>query len=282
MAEVKNDNIEFIKKRVDTMKPESSAYNYYLNTPLSELKTREEKLIKQEIQARILNENKKNNSGNVENINNYQMEIINENNNVINNNSVKTLSESDDKSSLSPSLFSYITDAFKKAGVAVESTVTFIGNKLSSFEKRLSESSNSMIKWIPTIVKSAIGVLIIAYCWNKFKNKVTDGKEATSESNINDTAACFMISAINGIGMLTEASIMASGKKNKSIFGALNGRCEELSNNIVERAKYVANDLINDSEFITFSKKNSNNDLLKEVKKFASMSEKEEKKKEKK
>ena len=43
-----------IKERVNAIKVGSSAYNYYMNTPLSELKTRDEKLIKQELESRNL------------------------------------------------------------------------------------------------------------------------------------------------------------------------------------------------------------------------------------
>lgn len=43
-----------IKERVDAIKEGSSAYNYYMSTPLSELKSRDEKLIKQELEKRSL------------------------------------------------------------------------------------------------------------------------------------------------------------------------------------------------------------------------------------
>ena len=42
----------FVIKRVDSLKPTSAAYRYYKNTPLQELKSREEKLIKKEIERR--------------------------------------------------------------------------------------------------------------------------------------------------------------------------------------------------------------------------------------
>lgn len=50
---------EFVNKRVDSMKVGSTVYKYYVNTPLHELKSREEKAIKREISRRqleVLNE----------------------------------------------------------------------------------------------------------------------------------------------------------------------------------------------------------------------------------
>ena len=50
-----NEEKARVLARVNALKPKSSAYNYYLGTPLSELKTREEKLIKKELEMRELN-----------------------------------------------------------------------------------------------------------------------------------------------------------------------------------------------------------------------------------
>lgn len=43
-----------IKKRADLIQEGSSAYNYYINTPLSELSSRDDKLLKQELEKRAM------------------------------------------------------------------------------------------------------------------------------------------------------------------------------------------------------------------------------------
>lgn len=43
---------EFVTKRVDSMRTDSTVYKYYVNTPLNELKSKEEKAIKREITRR--------------------------------------------------------------------------------------------------------------------------------------------------------------------------------------------------------------------------------------
>lgn len=81
-----------------------------------------------------------------------------------------------------------------------------------------------------------------------------------------------ILTALTSLSMFSEAveNAVKSKKLKPNVLEGLSGTGEKLSGNIVERAKYVATDLLNNKDFIEFSKKNNPN-MLKYVKKFSSM-----------
>lgn len=73
--------------------------------------------------------------------------------------------------------------------------------------------------------------------------------------------------SLKGMDMVTEA--LCKGKNCDPL--ELAGKGEKLADNIIERAKYVATDLMGDSDFVSFSKQ-QNPEMLKVVKKYAGAS----------
>lgn len=98
-------------------------------------------------------------------------------------------------------------------------------------------------------------------------NLTYDVYEGASDKNLQ-----FLIESVHGFSTFLEALDNTSLKKskNKKVFDNLNGKGEKLADNIVERALSVSTELLNDEEFINFSKKN-NPELLKKVKEFDRM-----------
>ena len=178
-----------------------------------------------------------------------------------------------------------------------------IKDKLAEIKNRFESSSNKAIRWIPNIIKLALGVLAVAavyYGGRKYLFKVEEGtipsditdddistsvnnnsdsnittnteeplptdeeidKEvtmATNENNCSLASYKFINTYLNSMSIISEAveKVEESNIPNKEkVLDDLTGKGKELGDNIIEKAKSVSIDLLNDKEFITFANKN--------------------------
>lgn len=246
-----------------------------------------------------------------------------------------TISEIDENTNDSRGYFGRtwdtIVNEFKRAGVYVSNKFNSIKEKIKSIYVNLDDGS---IRWIPTLVTTAIAILGAASLYllsknggnatnevdvqrynfntqaqdasnflkNKNENRINqqnvddfaNGKRSISFSpetedniyrwekeqsekneesvrrgyekintpltniNASNEYEYLLNKAVNGLSVFAETVELAK-KENYSGYPLdnLNGKGEELANNIIERAKYISVDLLNDKEFIAFSKKNN-------------------------
>ena len=82
---------------------------------------------------------------------------------------------------------------------------------------------------------------------------------ATNENNCSLASYKFINTYLNSMSIISEAveKVEESNIPNKEkVLDDLTGKGKELGDNIIEKAKSVSIDLLNDKEFITFANKN--------------------------
>lgn len=299
-----------LNARIKAIKPGSSSYNYFMNTPLNELKE-EDKVIKLKLEEmNMLNES-------IEDIN-VNMDLFKSRE--------QLLSEMDggmpgdplcygqfiqynimneevapDSPSVFGNMLDRITNTFSAIGMQISDGVTYVTDKISDLERRLSSSNNVLVRWIPKIVAAAVAVLAIYYFYSQWKAQLATGAVTAGGAagmptmdpamgampnlipaiSVNasqeieaDPNLFFLVESVFGYTRLFEAvnNPEIYKEKNKKVFEKIAGKGEKLADNIIEKAKSVSTELLNDEQFIEFSRKN-NPELLDQVKKFAKMAE---------
>lgn len=143
---------------------------------------------------------------------------------------------------------------------AFNDTTESVTGKIKDIYNRISNSPNRLIVWIPPIVTTALAVLAIAYYWHR------NGAGATSENVMPDDRFSLFKRSLKQMDLVTEAMAKAKYPSSPTLDN-LSGKGEQLADKIIERASYVATDLLSDKDFVTFSKQNDPS-LLNHVRKF--------------
>jgi len=272
---------EFVNKRVDSMRIDSTVYKYYVNTPLNELKSKEEKAIKREItrrQMEALNETdypstkpvgmKPNLINYVPNynVNNSTKEtipdefIIKDGNKVSDHEGgdpcppkvVDALSSISDKIS---TVANKIYKAFDVTSDGFKSAIQHAKDKVKTLTHKVESSDvNSIAK---TAGYGALLILAIASVWYFYK-KYQKKKEANSKDVMaSESNMMYMDKLISIYSILEEnAPIKSTTNADKDIkLSAIRGKDNVLINNLCNRAKFVSSSLISDKDFVSFAKK---------------------------
>lgn len=185
-------------------------------------------------------------------------------------------------------LFDSIVNMFKKAGSVTVDSLNYVKDKIIQFKRKFTDSPHTLVRWIPTAVETALAALAIYYLWNTNRDQLTsatsigvgvggaaagadalaNGINAASDNDTTETPSeteveqeAFVINQyINALNVISEA--MDDMKKNNvaknkvdKIFEGFNGKSDKMSSQVIDRAKKVSVDLLNQDEFITFSKK---------------------------
>lgn len=185
-------------------------------------------------------------------------------------------------------LFDSIVNMFKKAGSVTADSLNYVKDKIIQFKRKFTDSPHTLVRWIPTAVETALAALAIYYLWNTNRDQLTNatsigvgvggavagadalanGINAASDNDTTETPSeteveqeAFVINQyINALNVISEA--MDDIKKNNivkikvdKVLDGFNGKSDKMSSQIIDRAKKVSVDLLNQDEFITFSKK---------------------------
>lgn len=255
----KDKEQQYISSRVDNLKPTSSAYKYYKFTPLSELKNRDERLIKKEIERRErqlllegpfgLGGNVAPDSGDVAPATDAQPEP-----------DAKPATTGTSLWELTSSWLDSIGSVFSSLGSAMQGAYKNVTDYMSGLASKYFGADKETGDVVAHgAFGSAVAILALVAIWKLVKKYATKDGAITAETSTEEVAASESINPIKdnvGYAVLTEASTDEELKDSSK---------DEMGGIIKKYADKLVDELLNDDLFVAYMGK-ANPELLEKLK----------------
>lgn len=255
----KDKEQQYISSRVDNLKPTSSAYKYYKFTPLSELKNRDERLIKKEIERRErqlllegpfgLGGNVAPDSGDVAPSTDAQPEP-----------DAKPVATGTSLWELTSSWLDSIGSVFSSLGSTMQGAYKNVTDYMSGLASKYFGADKETGDVVAHgAFGSAVAILALVAIWKLVKKYATKDGTITAETSTEEVAASESINPIKdnvGYAVLTEASTDEELKDTSK---------DEMGGIIKKYADKLVDELLNDELFVAYMGK-ANPELLEKLK----------------
>lgn len=275
---VKMTKEEVINKRVDGIAVDSPLWNYYKNTPLNELSSRDEKLIKKEIQNRS-----KSGSSGIRNLNEEKATMTFDALNPNASGEGAPAGGASDGNVVGDAICSFydtLGPSFKGVHAAVIKAYDDINSRNSMTGASISEVGDAAV----ILANYSLLVLSVHAAWKSMRNNESYKAAFIKNDQSNGAAGAevpiaesidtyFLVEMSRAFSLLEEAGKLAVSKKiaklnPKTELPVLKEKGAKLIGSLISQAKDKVSELLSDKEFNSFMSKNRP-DILKLIQDFA-------------